>query len=66
MNIKEPRIKMNILERISLSNRANRSQSNLIEIHYISYAVCELETHSDMCFELMQIQFALKFSFHMI
>ena len=66
MNIKEPRIKLNNLERISLTNSANLSQSKFSEIHYISYAVCAVETHSDICFELIQIQFALKFSFHMI
>ena len=66
MNIKEPRLKLNNLERISLRKRGNLSQSKFSEIHYISYAVCELETHSDICFELIQIQFALKFSFHMI
>ena len=37
------------------------SQSKLSEIHCFSYGVCEHETHSDLCFEVKQIQYTPEF-----
>ena len=45
----------------SLSNRANLNQSKLSKMHFVSYSVCELVTHSGLCFEVKQTQFAAEF-----
>ena len=49
---------------ISLSNGENLSQSQLSEMHYISYGTCEYKMHTDLCFEAKKFQFEL--DFHLI
>ena len=41
---------------ISLRNALILSQSELSEMHYISYGACEHETRTDLCFEAKKIK----------
>ena len=46
---------------ISLSNKTMLSQSELSEMHCISYGACKHETCADFCFQAKQIQSQLEF-----
>ena len=65
MKINELRTKQTNLEKIELNwhlkQRKSLSQSDLTEMHCISYGAHEHDMHTDLCFEVKQIQFAQEF-----